>query len=116
MVNGNKVYTDANDLGVSGRVFYFKASDSKLYKDSALTVAADGGAVFQAFLAGNLTIVNDGAIYRATSAVVDTTNAKVKVDILTVSSSTATVITAEAAIATGDTKTAADFAKIVPSA
>lgn len=114
MVNGNKVFYDADNIGVSGRVFYAKASDSKLYTDSALTVAADGGAVFQAFLAGVLVIVNDGAITVPTA--VKLTEGTVSVDILTVSSSTATVVTLTAAVATGDTKTAADFAKIVPSA
>lgn len=105
MVNGNKVYTDANDLGVSGRLFYVKSG--ALYSDSATEVAADGGAVFQAFLAGNLTIVDDGVIYNGTSA--------------TLSSSTVTVTygaegSATATVAEGDTKTAADYAKIVPSA
>jgi hypothetical protein len=114
MVNGNRVFYDADNIGVSGRVFYAKASDSKLYTDSALTDAADGGAVFQAFLAGVLVIVNDGAIAIPTAVTV--AEGTVSVDILTVSSSTATVVTLTAAVATGDTKTAADFAKIVPSA
>lgn len=114
MVNGNKVFYDADNIGVSGRVFYAKASDSKLYTDSALTNAADGGAVFQAFLAGVLVIVNDGAITIPTA--VKLAEGTVSVDILTVSSSTATVVTLTAAVATGDSKTAADFAKIVPSA
>lgn len=114
MVNGNKVFYDANNIGVSGRVFYAKASDSKLYTDSALTNAADGGAVFQAFLAGVLIIVNDGAI--AVPTAVKLAESTVSVDILTVSSSTATVVTLTATVATGDTKTAADYAKIVPSA
>ena len=114
MVNGNKVYTDANDLGVSGRVFYAKAADSKLYLEAAYTNAAEGGDVFQAFLAGNLIIVNDGSI--AIPTAVKVADSTVSVDILTVSSSTATVVTLTAAVAAGDTKTAADFAKIVPSA
>lgn len=114
MVNGNKVFYDADNIGVSGRVFYAKASDSKLYTDSALTDAADGGAVFQAFLAGVLVIVNDGSI--AVPTAVKLADSTVSVDILTVSSSTATVVTLTAAVASGDTKTAADYAKIVPSA
>jgi len=114
MVNGNRVFYDADNIGVSGRVFYAKASDSKLYTDSALTDAADGGAVFQAFLAGVLVIVNGSAIAIPTAVTV--AEGTVSVDILTVSSSTATVVTLTAAVATGDTKTAADFAKIVPSA
>lgn len=105
MVNENKVYTDAKDLGVSGRLFYVKSG--ALYSDSATEVAAEGGDVFQAFLAGNLTIVDNGVIYKGTSATLATTT--VTVTYGADSSATATV-------ATGDTKTAADFAKIVPSA
>lgn len=114
MINGTKVYTNASDLGVSGRVFYAKAADSKLYLESACTNKAEGGDVFNAFLAGNLVIVNDGSI--CTPTAVKLAEGTVSVDILTVSSSTATVVTLTAAVATGDTKTAADFAKIVPSA
>ena len=54
MINGTKVYTNASDLGVSGRVFYVKAADSKLYLESACTNKAEGGDVFNAFLAGNM--------------------------------------------------------------
>lgn len=105
MVNGTKVYTDAKDLNVSGRLFYVKSG--ALYSDSATEEAADGGAVFSSFLAGNLTIVDDGVIYKVTSA--------------TLSSSTVTVTygadgEATATVADDDTKTAADYAKIVPSA
>lgn len=114
MINGTKVYTNASDLGVSGRVFYVKAADSKLYLESACTNKAEGGDVFNAFLAGNLVIVNDGSI--CTPTAVKVADSTVSVDILTVSSSTATVVTVTAACATGDTKTAAEFAKIVPSA
>lgn len=102
--NGIKVYSDANDIDVSGRVFYVKSG--ALYTDAATEVAATGGAVFQAFLAGNLAIVDTGVIYRATS--------------VTLSSSTVTATygaesSATATVAEGDTKTAEDFAKIVPS-
>lgn len=104
MVNGNKLYTDAIDLGVSGRVFYVKTG--ALYSDAATTVAADGGRVFQAFLAGILTIVDTGVIYNATS--------------VTLSSSTVTATygaegSATATVAADDTKTAADYGLIVPA-
>lgn len=114
MINGTKVYTDAKDLNVSGRVFYVKAADSKLYKESACTNKADGGDVFAAFLAGNLLIVNAGSICTPTAVIVD--SGTVSVDILTVATNTATVVTVTAACASGDTKTAADFGKIVPAA
>ncbi len=113
MINGTKVYTDAKDLGVSGRVFYVKAADSKLYLEPACTNKAEGGDVFAAFLAGNLVIVNDGSLCTPTAVTV--ADSTVSVDILTLVSTTATVVTATAACASGDTKTAADFAKIVPS-
>lgn len=115
MVHNRKIYTDANDLGVSGRVFYTKTASgtTTLYTDTACTVAAEGGDVFQAYLAGNLTIVYSSAMYVPTSLVI--ASSTVKADILTVSSGTATVVTCQAAIASGDTKTAADYAKIIPA-
>lgn len=102
--NGIKVYTDAKDIDVSGRIFYVKTG--ALYTDAAAETAAEGGAVFQAFLAGNLTIVDNGVIYKGVSA--------------TVSSTTVTVTygaegSATATTAADDTTTAVEFAKIVPS-
>ena len=116
MINGNVIYPNANDVNVSGYVFYTKTASgtTTLYSDSATTVAAVGGEVFDRWLAGNLVIVHDGAIYKPTSCKV--ASGKVTVDILTVASSTATVVTTEAALASGDSKTAVEFAKIVPSA
>lgn len=113
MVHNRKIYTDANDLGVSGRVFYVKAADSKLYLEPACTNKAEGGDVFQAFLAGNLVIVNDGSMCTPTAVTV--ADGTVSVDILTLVSTTATVVTVTAACASGDTKTASDFAKIIPA-
>ena len=113
MVKGTKIYEDAKDLHVSGRVFYVKAADSKIYTDSATTTLAEGGDVFAAFLAGNLVLVNGGKMCTPTDcSVADST---VSVSILTVVSSTATVVTATAACASGDTATAALFGQIVPA-
>lgn len=114
MINGTKVYENASDVHVTGRVFYAKAADSKLYLEPAYTNEAEGADVFNAFLAGNLRIVNGGSIAVPTAVIV--ADGTVSVDILTVSSSTATVVTVTAACAADDTKTAAEFAKIVPAA
>lgn len=115
MVYGTKIYEDAKDVDVSGRVFYTKTASgtTSLYTDAATTVAAKGADVFDAYLAGNLVIVNAGSICAPTACIV--ANSKVKVDILTVSSNTATVVTCQATIAADDTTTAALFAQIVPS-
>lgn len=115
MINDGKMYEDAKDIHVTGCIFYAKTASgtTKLYEDSANTVEATGGDVFDAFVANNIRVVIDGAIYNVTSAKVD--DGKVYVDILTVASSTATVVTAEAAIDSGDTKTATDYTKIVPA-
>ena len=117
MVINGKIYEDAKDLHVSGRVFYAKTASgtTSLYSDKAQTVAAVGADVFAAYLAGNLVIVNAGSMCVPTACVVDSTNSLVKVDILTVASSTATVVTCQAAIASGDTETAALFGQIVPA-
>lgn len=115
MVYGNKIYEDAKDVNVSGRVFYAKTASgvTTLYTDSATTVAATGDVVLSAYLAGNLVVVNAGSICVPTACIV--ADSKVKVDILTVSSNTATVVTCQAAIAQGDTTTAAIFGQIVPA-
>ena len=113
MLNGTKIYEDAKDVHVSGRVFYVKAADSKIYSDSATTILAEGGDVFSAFLAGNLVLVNDGSICVPTA--VKVADGTVSVDILTVVTSTATVVTATAACASGDSATAALFGQIVPA-
>ena len=115
MVINGKIYEDAKDLHVSGRVFYAKTDSgtTSLYSDKAQTVAAVGADVFAAYLAGNLVIVNAGSMCVPTACkVADST---VSIDILTVSSRTATVVTATAACASGDTATAALFAQIVPA-
>lgn len=115
MVYGTKIYEDAKDVNVSGRVFYAKTASgaTTLYTDSAETIAATGADVLSAYLAGNLVIVNAGSICAPTACVI--ADGKVKVDILTVASSTATVVTCQAAIAADDTKTVATFNKIVPA-
>lgn len=115
MMYGNKIYETAKDVGVSCRVFYAKTASgaTTLYTDSATTIAATGDAVLSAYLAGNLVIVNAGSICLPTACIV--ADSKVKVDILTVSSNTATVVTCQAAIASGDTTTATVFSEIVPS-
>ena len=113
MVINGKIYEDAKDLHVSGRVFYVKAADSKIYTDSATTTLAEGADVFSAYITGNLVLVNAGSMCVPTACkVADST---VSVDILTVSSSTATVVTATAACASDDTATAALFGQIVPA-
>lgn len=115
MVNGNRVFYNADNIGISGRVYYAKTASgtTTLYTDSACTAAAVGGDVYKDYVAGVLMIVNGGSICFPTAAKV--VSNKVSVDILTVASSTATVVTCEAALASGDTTTAAEFAKIVPS-
>ena len=115
MVKDGFMYADAKDVPVTGRIFYAKTASgtTKLYEDSATTIEATGGDVFDAFVANNIRVIIGGAIYNVTSAKVD--SGKVYVDILTVASSTATVVTAQAAIASGDSKTAADFSKLVPA-
>ena len=113
MVINGKIYEDAKDLHVSGRVVYVKAADSKIYTDSATTTLAEGGDVFSAYITGNLVLVNGGSMCVPTACKV--ASGTVSVDILTVSSSTATVVTATAACASGDTATAALFGQIVPA-
>lgn len=115
MVNNGLMYKDAKDIPVTGRIFYAKTTSgtTTLYEDSATTIEAKGGDVFEAFVAYNIRVVIDGAIHNVSSLKVD--NGKVYVDVLTVSSSTATVVTAEATIAEGDDKTEADFTKLVPA-
>ena len=115
MVNGNRVFYNADNIGISGRVYYAKTASgtTTLYTDSACTEVAVGGDVYKDYVAGVLMIVNDGSICFPTAAKV--ASSKVSVDILTVASSTATVVTCEAALASGDTTTAVEFAKIVPS-
>lgn len=113
MVYGTKIYEDAKDVNVSGRVFYAKTASgaTTLYTDSATTIAATGADVLSAYLAGNLVIVNAGSICAPTACII--ADGKVKVDILTVSSDTATVVTCQAAIAADDTKTIVEYLKIV---
>lgn len=115
MVNGNRVFYNADNIGISGRVYYAKTASgtTTLYTDSACTEAAVGSDVYKDYVAGVLMIVNAGSICFPTAAKVASN--KVSVDILTVASSTATVVTCEAALASGDTTTAVEFAKIVPS-
>lgn len=115
MVKGSKIYEDAKDLHVSGRVFYAKTASgtTTLYEDSATTVEAKGADVFSAYLAGNLVIVNAGSMCVPTACIVASN--VVKVDILTVASSTATVVTCQADCAADDTATAALFGQIVPA-
>lgn len=115
MVGNGLMYKDAKDIPITGRIFYAKtvSGTTTLYEDAATTIEATGKDVFEAFVAYNIRVVIDGEIHNVSSAKVDTS--KVYVNILTVSSDTATVVTAEAAIAEDDTKTEADFTKIVPA-
>ena len=113
MVINGKIYEDAKDLHVTGRVFYVKAADSKIYEDSACETLAVGADVFSAYITGNLVLVNGGSMCVPTACKVD--DGTVSIDILTVVTSTATVVTATAACADDDTTTAALVAQIVPA-